>query len=215
MNEQVVVEKRPAPYAIGSLKSLQSIKYKPSFATGFAPEFPVLTLPIEEVDVDLFRSKDARIGFGSSLFEWGDVLLRCLCLQVEGTQFFWLADATDPEILNAIDYWTHAKEVLLRIEVQGQWGAEGRSLFLCPPLLDGSFDNQHHNNPAPEADIAWEHILDVAECGFVILTARSCDASVPLQRVHQCVLRTKRFEHFVDDCVMIVGKTGSDNLVAR
>jgi hypothetical protein len=216
MNEQVVVEKRPAPYAIGRLKSLQSIKYKPDFSKGFAPEFPVLTLPIEEVDVDLFRNKDARIGFGSALIEWGDVLVHCFCLQVEGTQVFWLADATDPEVWNAIDHWTRAKEVILQIEVQGQWSADQRSLFIRPPYLeDDSFAKPYRNNPAPQADVAWAHIMDAAECGFVILTARSGDTFVPLQRVYQCVLRTKRFERFVGDNVLIVGKTGADNLVAR
>ncbi|REG50892.1 hypothetical protein B0G80_7361 [Paraburkholderia sp. BL6669N2] len=215
MNGIDVTETRPAPYAIGRLEPLQSLKYKPKCADGLPDNFPVLTIPIEEPEVDLFRIENARIGFSFSIIEWGEVLVHCFRLQVEDTQVFWLTDVTDSEIWEAMDQWLRAKSVLVHFKVQGQWAIDERSFIMKPEFIEENPYAEFQHRSAPQANVAWDHMLDIAECGFLILAAESDDEALPLRRVYQNLLRTKRFEQFVDDGVLIFGKTGDDNLVAR
>lgn len=215
MNGINITETRPAPYAIGRLEPLQSLRYIPKCADGLPDNFPVLTIPIEEAGVDVFHIENARIGFSFSIIEWGDILVHCFRLQVEDTQVFWLTDVTDPEIWDAMDQWLRAKSVLVQFKVQGQWAIEERSFVMQPDFIEENPYAKFQHRSAPQANVAWDHMLDIAECGFLMLAAESDDEALPLRRVYQNLLRTKRFEQFVEDGVLIVGKTGDDNLVAR
>lgn len=50
-------------------------------------------------------------------------------LQVGGTQVYWLADMTDPEVWSAIDVWTNAEKFPFALEFES--GKKG-TVFLGP-----------------------------------------------------------------------------------
>lgn len=184
--------------AVGNLTKLEQFRgFRTSkLAEGLPADFPMLCCPIAAEDADFipFGVIRYRMGFGG-VPALGSQLMAML-VQINGTQIYWLADPTDPEVWAAYDKWTRAGRVPISLDFDE--GNERECTFCVPevPRRSGLQDLRVHAGQPP-TDYVWKTMVTLSASGLLQRQATTILPEVRLERVLVNLLVTKRLEPYV------------------
>jgi hypothetical protein len=180
--------------ALGRLEELASFKdRRPRMADGLPDDIPVLTFPLRASEACRLGSSFQKANFGFGHMEIEDGLLMTMRLQLQGVQFYWLAEMTDPELWAAIDRWRSVGRVPfgLQIERGNKWDMKLGALNISP----GRLTSEKYRAAPPRLVAAHDlHSMARLVTGFIQRHATTDIPGIPLEHVFASVLLTKQFE---------------------
>jgi len=204
-NAMAAEQRRQVPVALGRLEPLNSFGERPKVAAGLPDDMPVLTFPLKAYEARCLPTNPKSMRFGCGHLELSDRMLMTIRLQFEGTQLYWIAEMTDPELWAAIDMWRKYERVLvaLKIENGNSWSVAFVNIDCAAKTLR---DEKYRAGPQREAtEQDWREMAGLAT-GFVQGQATTDINGIPLQYVFASVLLTKQYEKVA---------TGEESLVRK
>ncbi|HIH2750527.1 hypothetical protein L3V59_39350 [Burkholderia aenigmatica] len=182
--------------AVGSLSKLKKFQAS-KLAKGLSADFPMLCCPIAAEDAHFISSGATRCGMGFGTIPAFGSPLMTMRLQLNGTQIYWLADLTDPEVWAAYDKWKRAGRVPISLDFDE--GSQQECIFCVPEISRQRSDLEPLRVHAgkPLTDYVWKTMVTLAASGLLQRQAASDLSDVRLERVLVNLLVTKRLEPFV------------------
>ena len=196
-NAYTVGNSNKVQVAIGRLEELQSFGNRPAMARELPENMPFLTFPLKTHEARCIPSSVENFNFGLGHMQLSDRMLMTMRLQLEGTQFYWVAEMTDPELWAAIDMWRKYERLPIGLKVLNADGWAAKFLEVCfhdRPLRDEIY------RAAPQRDATvhdWHEMAGLVT-GVVQQQATTDIDHVPLQHVFACALLTKQYANFAE-----------------
>ncbi|MFL9891040.1 MULTISPECIES: hypothetical protein [Paraburkholderia] len=183
-------------FTIGSVSSVREFRTDSKLAKTLPADFPVLTCLLEQADPTSFQKSPPQVacGFGSIPLA-GDQIMT-IRLQIGGTQVYWLADMTDPEVWSTIDTWTVAEKLPFALEFAA--GKKRNCLFgiVDIPRKDLNINRFRFNAGKEMPDGIWDELAELAASGVMQIQATSDIPGIRLRQVCVNVLMTQRLRAF-------------------
>jgi hypothetical protein len=179
--------------ALGRLEELKSFSVRPKVAVGLPDDCPVLTFPLRAREYRCLGSNHGRCNFGFGHMELEDGMLMTMRLQLDGVQFYWLAEMTDPELWAAIDMWRSVQRVPfgLKIENGDTWGIAFGAVDCA---IDNLTDEKYRAGPQRIVTARdWKAMAGLVT-GVVQMQATTDIPDISLRHVFASALLTKQFE---------------------
>ncbi|KER69926.1 hypothetical protein HR51_20990 [Burkholderia cepacia] len=179
--------------ALGRLEALHSLGRRPDMAAGFPEDMPFLTFPLTASEARCLPRDVRKANFGLGHMELADRMLMTMRLQLEGTQLYWIAEMTDPELWAAIDMWRKYGRVPFALKVKngGGWSVVfGGMDFSNKPLTD----EKYRAGPQRVASTYDWHEMAGLVTGFIQTHATTDIPGVPLEHVFASALLTEQYE---------------------
>ncbi|WP_261540135.1 hypothetical protein [Burkholderia multivorans] len=183
--------------AVGSLSTLGQFQTSKQ-AEGLSADFHRLSCPIAVEDAHFVPSAGGvrySMGFGN-VSAFGSPLMT-MRLQLNGTQIYWLADATDPEVWAAYERWKRAGRVPISLNFDA---SNKRECVFCVPEVPrkpSSLEELRGHAGKPLTDYVWETMMTLSTTGLLQYQATTDLPDVRLECVLVNLLVTKRLEPFV------------------
>ncbi|ABO57317.1 hypothetical protein QZM46_32225 [Burkholderia vietnamiensis] len=161
-------------------------------------DFPMLSCPIAAADAHFVPSVggvSCGMGFGN-VSAFGSPLIT-MRLQLNGTQIYWLADLTDPEVWAAYDRWKRVGRVPISLNFDA---SSKRECVFCVPEVSrkpSGLEELRIHAGKPLTDYVWETMITLSTSGLLQCQATTDLPDVRLECVLVNVLVTKRLEPFV------------------
>ncbi|VWC77763.1 hypothetical protein BLA39750_00997 [Burkholderia lata] len=191
-NAHVLGSGKRASVAIGRLEALQSLSSRPAMAHGLPDDMPFLTFPLKAHEARCLPTSVQNFNFGLGHMELSDRMLMTMRLQLEGTQLYWVAEMTDPELWAAIDMWRRFERLPIGLMVDNgdSWGAVFVEIGFRNKTLR---DEIYRAAPQREATAHDWHEMAGLVTGFVQRQASTDIDHIPLQHVFASALLTKQY----------------------
>ncbi|KXU96517.1 hypothetical protein CR51_22845 [Caballeronia megalochromosomata] len=179
--------------ALGRLKTLHSLSPRPDMAAGFPDDMPFLTFPLTESEGRCVPKDARRANFGLGHIELEDRVLMTMRLQFEGTQLYWIAEMTDPELWAAIDMWRKYKQVLFGLNIKE--GSEWHTLYVGIDFRNERLkDEIFRAGPQRVASAHDWHEMASLVTGLIQRRATTDIPGVPLKHAFASALLTEQYE---------------------
>lgn len=183
--------------AVGSLTKLGQFQTSEQ-AKGLSADFPMLSCPIAAEDAHLVSFVGGvRCGMGFGNVSVLGSPLMTMRLQLNGTQIYWLADLTDPEVWAAYDRWKRAGRVPISLNFDA---SNKRECVFCVPEVSrkpSGLEKLRVHAGKPLTNYVWETMMALSTSGLLQCQATTDLPDVRLECVLVNLLVTKRLEPFV------------------
>ncbi|WP_232448212.1 hypothetical protein [Burkholderia ubonensis] len=201
-NAHTVGNSNKVQVAIGRLEELQSFGDRPAMARGLPEDMPFLTFPLKAREAACIPSSVGSFCFGLGRIQLSDRMLMTMRLQLEGTQFYWVAEMTDPELWAAIDMWRKYERLPIGLKVDNGdgWGA----IFLETRFHNRTLRDEIYR-AAPQRDATahdWREMAGLVT-GFIQQQATTDIDHVPLQHVFASALLTKQYANVAEEELLV------------
>jgi hypothetical protein len=181
------------PVALGRLEKLNSLSCRPDMAAGFPEDMPFLTFPLNEREGRCLTDDMRRVNFGLGHIELEDRMLMTMRLQLEGTQLYWIAEMTDPELWAAVDMWRKHERVFFGLNVKD--GNGWHTLYAGIDFRNERLRDEIYRAGAQREATAYDwHEMAALVTGFLQKHATTDIPGVPLKHVFASVLLTQQYE---------------------
>ena len=123
-------------------------------------------------------------------------------LQLEGTQLYWIAEMTDPELWAAFDMWRKYKRIFFGLNVKHDsgWNSVFAGIdFRNEPLTA----EKYRTGPRREATAYEWHDMASLVTGFIQAQASTDIPGVPLQHVFASALLTQQYEGVAKEAMLV------------
>ena len=183
--------------ALGHLADIRDFREGLKSAKGLPDNLPVLTCPVAEEDAHHFSGRNFEICFGFGTMEVLGIPLMTIRLQLGGTQVYWLADLTDPEVWSAYDMWKRVG--LAPIALLLESGNNGSCKFVVQHVSGEptSMENSRVYAGKPVSEDTWKTMVFLSKSGWMQMQATTDIPGVPLTHMLVNLLLTKRLKPFV------------------
>lgn len=166
-------------------------------AQGLPDDMPFLTFPLKQHEARCIPTVSERVSFGIGHMQVSDRMLMTMRLQINGTQLYWIAEMTAPELWSAIDMWRKYGRlpIGLKIDKGNGWGA----MFLETDFYTETLkDEKYRAAPRREATAHDWHEMAGLVTGYVQMQATTDIDDIPLQHVFASALFTKQYHGVAD-----------------
>ncbi|EIM93131.1 hypothetical protein WQE_51105 [Paraburkholderia hospita] len=189
---------------IGGLRLARDLGIQQGLKGRVPADMPLLACPMDQIDFMAIGTKNASACFGFGKMNVDDFDILTIRLQHDGTQIYWLADMTDPELWRAIDMWLKHKFVPHAFEVDNGLGRDatiafGKAEISNEAPIINKFRGRTSTHSLAEG---WDKMMELAGSGLVQLQATTDIPGVPLTRVFVNLLVTKRYKRFLHGKLM-------------
>lgn len=186
-------QRRQVPVALGRLEPLHSLGERPKSAAGLPDDMPILTFPLKAYEARCVPTNPKSMCFGFGHMELSDRMLMTIRLQFEGTQLYWIAEMTDPELWAAIDMWRKYERVPvgLKIDNGGNWSLAFVNIDWAIKTLR---DEKYRAAPQRDATAQDWHEMSGLVTGYVQRQATTDIDGTQLQHVFASALLTNQYE---------------------
>ncbi|KVM68023.1 hypothetical protein WJ61_01590 [Burkholderia ubonensis] len=183
--------------AVGSLSNLGEY-WNSKFVNGLPADFPMLDCPVERVDAHCLSFHDIRTSMCFGHIKQFGTPIMTIRLQLGSTQFYWLADMTDPEVWRAYDKWKYARRVPIALESDDCNQLQSRFCVLDVSGEWSSMEEFRIYAGKPLSEDVWKAMVTLSVSGLIQLGAKTDIPGVQLEHVFVNVLLTKRLEPFLE-----------------
>jgi len=182
-----------SPVAIGRLEELRSFSERPNMAQGLPDDMPVLTFPLTVREARCIPASVQDFTFGLGHMQIADRMLMTMRLQLNGTQFYWIAEMTDPALWAALDMWRKYEFALIGLKIYD--GDSSRVTFASSRFYNRTLtDEKYRSAPRREPTVDEFHEMAGLVTGFVQMQATTDIPHIPLQHVFASVLLTEQYK---------------------
>ncbi|CAE6934313.1 hypothetical protein R70211_05298 [Paraburkholderia domus] len=192
-NAYAAGQRRQVPVALGRLELLNSFADRPKLAEGLPDNMPVLTFPLKPYEARYVPMNPTSMCFGFGHMELSDRMLMTMRLQFAGTQLYWIAEMTDPELWAAIDMWRKYQRVPIGLKIDH--GDGWNKVFVNVDWeIKTLRDEKYRAGPQRDATAQdWREMAGLVT-GYVQGQATTDIDDTPLQYVFASALLTKQYE---------------------
>ncbi|TAL98647.1 MAG: hypothetical protein EPN73_01600 [Paraburkholderia sp.] len=192
-NPYAAGQRRQVPVALGRLETLNLFGQRPKSAEGLPDDMPVLTFPLKPYEARCIPMNPTSTCFGFGHMELSDRMLMTMRLQFEGTQLYWIAEMTDPELWAAIDMWRKYEHVPVGLKVDN--GDSWSAVFVNVDWdIQTLRDEKYRAGPQRDATAQdWWEMAGLVQ-GYVQMQATTDIDDIPLQYVFASALLTEQYE---------------------
>ncbi|MCF1369325.1 hypothetical protein ACN8ZM_25865 [Burkholderia aenigmatica] len=183
--------------AIGHLNKLRDYREGLKSAKGLPDDLPVLTCPVAEEDTHRFSGPNFEICFGFGTTEVFGIRLMTIRLQLGGTQLYWLADLTDPEVWSAYDMWKRVGRAPIALLLESGNNVSCKFVVQEVSGEPTRMENFRVYAGKPVSGDVWKTMVFLSKSGLMEMQATTDIPGEPLTHVLVNLLLTKRLEPFV------------------
>ncbi|WP_213232284.1 hypothetical protein [Caballeronia sp. NK8] len=192
--ETCIIETEVGRISVGSLVRLSSLDPLPRQADNLPAETPVLVGSLTPHEAEWFGTvyEKAALSFGE--FNVNDVTLMEICLQLGGLQVYWLADANDAQLCEAVELWQQSCRIPIMFRVSRDVRRHRMVCVVTMPILARreSRDVGRLASPAP----TWHALLWAVGTSRRSARVPAGIPGMPLQRVLTNVIVSERLTPF-------------------